>query len=455
MTRAPRLLFATPLFALINACSLWNRIDACDHGQVSTTQSRVNVSGDGDEFVATPAAAADIGNGHVLVAFGSESIEKTAGLYPNTSVVRIAVFNVSTGDAITPCNERSTEETLSCIINPMTNACTPDPMSSMGTEEYAYSASVAPAPIDFVGQSAAALVAFTVSAGPGSQTTDIHMRFVRSDGCPLKSEFRARNSGTDQAASVAWSPKKQSVLLTLENARNVFAAWVSDDASLDVEPIAETDTFIQSPPSAAIAEDGSALVVWSEDEHGVRGILLDSDGKTTRGPAFDLGFPAKLYRNSAIRVSVTAGPGRYAVTADGSLTSTSEPRVYVREFSTNGKPLGAAREIDSAGQGAQSWPIASYVAPETLLTVWLSGGSTQTSGRLFDLSGTPRFNTVSCSEGSFFLDAQHDPVLGTSSVVMVGGSVWVFESTVPDREPVGSGVGLWTVPFHKLYPGKD
>ncbi|HTA89833.1 MAG TPA: hypothetical protein VK745_09670 [Polyangiaceae bacterium] len=417
------------LFA--SACSWVNAINVCEH--VGPAQSRVNERGDGNEYINHPRAASDLGNGRVLVAFNAQSLDLDANGAPTTSDVRLTLLDAATGTPITLCDGMSLDETLE---------------DSGG---YAAVASVAPAPLTIGGNAAAALVAWT-----DLHTQRIMMRFVDVGGCPMEQEFAAREFSTvagqtvaDFAASVTWSPVNNAVLLTWTDQRDIFEAWISAAEPPQVLTLASGQTAVQSIPVSAVASDGRTLVAWSEDGRGVQGELLDAQGNAT-GTPFDLGFAAK---GSMAHVAVIAGPDRFAVTADGSDTPTSTTFTYVREFSLSGVPLGATRRVDDSDANNEEFPVVAYLPDQTLMASWKGPNSTATSARLFKVDGTPRFNTVSCDEQQFRLDAAHPILPGMESALLVGGSVWVFYSGQPPSDPRGSGVGLWRLPFDKLYTG--
>ncbi len=416
-----------------SACSWVNAIDVCEH--VSPAQSRVNERGDGNEYINHPRAASDLGNGRVLVAFNAESLDMDANGEATTSDVRLTLLDSATGTPITLCDGMSLDETLE---------------DSGG---YAAVASVAPAPLTVAGNAAAALVAWT-----DLHTKRIMMRFVDVGGCPMAQEFAAREFATvagetvaDFAASVTWSPVENAVLLTWTDQRDVFEAWITAAEPPQVLTLANGQTAVQAIPVSAVAPDGHVLVTWSEDGRGVQGALLNAQGNAT-GTPIDLGFPAK---GSMAHVAVVAGPDRFAVTADGSDTPTSTTFTYVREFSFAGVPLGATRRVDDSDTNNEEFPVVAYLPDQTLMACWKGPNSPATSARLFKMDGTARFNTVSCNEQQFRLDATHSSLPGMESELLVDSSVWVFYSGQPPSDPRGSGVGLWRFPFDKLYTGSQ
>jgi hypothetical protein len=392
--------------------------------------ARVNERGDQDEFTGHPLAAAALANGRALVAFAAQTTDPAGEVL--SSEVRIALVDVATGAQYTLCSTSSRDQTLS---NPAT---------------VAFGASVTPVDLVVLRNHAVALVAWIEGSAMPSQS--VQMRFIDGAGCPIGSSFSPYASAAG-AVSVAWSEQRKAVLATLHDERQVFRTWVSDVGPAETVAVAAGQGMTYGFPVAAVAGDGSAMVVWADDR-GARGLVLDVEGNP-RGTDFSVELPLIT---QTVRVfhslTVAAGGDRFTVAADQRTLNREVPsRVMAREYDLSGTPLTAAFALDPGAAGVQGCPALAYAPGGTVVAVWYSKADGGAVGRLFGAGGVPRFNLLSCDDGRFTVGTRSDLLLGFPSVLSSGGRVLVFHSAQGGLDPRGSTALLWSHPLHDIWPG--
>ncbi|MGE5233923.1 MAG: hypothetical protein ACM3OB_07415 [Acidobacteriota bacterium] len=134
------------------------------------------------------------------------------------------------------------------------------------------------------------------------------------------------------------------------------------------------DSTADPRPSAAIADDGSAAIVWTDRAHGLRARFLDPDG----APASDIldlvpnlplpTFPgegtvktrkdpvATYERDGSLLVAWTEETGYEVATYFEDRYTVLERDVMARRFTTDGRPVGPAFRVNPIASGYQSRP---------------------------------------------------------------------------------------------------
>jgi hypothetical protein len=356
------------------------------------------------------------------------------------SEVRIAMLDQTTGAALTLCNTSDRDATLS-------------PAGA-----FAFGASVAPVDLTISGNQAVALVSWT--EGRMLPQSHVHMRFIDAAGCPLGIGFQFYG-GPAFAASIAWSEQQHAVLATLHDQRSVYRAWVSSVGPADTVPIATPTSFIYGFPIAAVAPDGSAVVVWSEDQGGPRAILLDAGGDPRPNAAnggqntsFAIDVPLIAQSDQVEFSASVAVADRFVVGVEQYTLNRSPPgRVMVREYALDGTALGPAYFLDPDDPQPQSSPMLRYAPGGTLVAVWNARSEGGTVGRLIGVGGLVRFNEISCDEGKFLVGARTEVEIGYPSLLFANDNVMVFHTAQGGGDPLGSAAFRWKARFADLWPG--
>jgi hypothetical protein len=420
----------------LSSCEALTGLDACTE---SPSDVRVNQRGDVDEFVGHPQAAALLDNGRVMVAFSAQNVNGPAAQQA-TGEIRIAMMDVAKGSPLTLCDTFDVDRTIS------------DPA------EFSFGASVSRAEANVEGRPAAALVSWT-QGRPGS--SEIRLRFIDQAGCPLGLSFRPRAGGF--AASLAWSAQRRAVLLTGQDGRDVFLSWIDVPGPAESVTIARGRGLLGGFANSAVAGDGSAFVVWTDDGQ-PRGVLLDPTGKprptlgsSERAADFALELPVQLEEFGAPpSVTVSAGSDRYVVAVEANLPGArSILRSTIREYSLDGRPLGQAREIDPGDPDLQASLSLVHAPAASLVAVWQSRSAQGTVGRLLGYGGSERWNSIDCDIGRFSLGTRTPLLVGWPSALFADGRVIVFHNAEGGSDPRGSGVYLWQMPFSRLWPGPN
>lgn len=175
-----------------------------------------------------------------------------------------------------------------------------------------------------------------------------------------------------------------------------------------------TDDFKQMNPVAAFSGAGSALVVWENDQRGIRGLFQRLDGTVASAQLNLVANETLGTRNEGI-VRSRKDPSVAFLSNGQFLLGWTEERAYVRaspfyedrqiqdqdvfiqRFNTSGNPVGAPVRVHSTSTGFQSLPQVAALPNGGALVLWknaitAAGAPSQGSiinARLINAAGQP------------------------------------------------------------------
>jgi hypothetical protein len=207
----------------------------------------------------------------------------------------------------------------------------------------------------------------------------------------------------------------------------------------------QTNDYKQKNPVAAFAASGNALVVWENDQNGVRGAFQRLDGTAVSGQLTLVanenlaGRPEGLVRSRKDPAVAFLADGNFllAWTEERAYLRASpffenreiqEQDIFIQRFNAAGAPAGARYRVNSAVAGFQAVPkIAVLSGGAGAVVVWkntFSGGLLQggISARLIGPTGQPTGNDLKVSQEA---TADHTAVAAGRNGFLV-----VWDSTV-------------------------
>jgi len=415
--------------ALALGCSLLNGDDPCEG--VSGREHLVNQHAELDEGFSQAPRFAPLEDGTKLLAFDAQSTDLSV------ATVRIAQLGAS-GSSLLVCSNKELDFLISA------------------KDHFAFGATAVPVEAPSERPYARALVGWTERLGTGSSETRMLLRYVTGGGCPYADAGAFDAFGRPaRAGTLGWSSTRHAALAVMQDDASVWASWVGSSSPpmqlASGNPNAPAGIAIRDFPAVAFAPNGNALVAWFDTLEGFRTLLLGPTGEALGGPT-SAGVSARGDAEHDVSCAVSAGPDRFALVASAAPTDGAAPLVFLREFSFDGEPLGAARRVDTEDHRAQVMPNAAYLPSGTLFVTWHSAAKAGTVGRFFRPDGAPRFCALGCDERPFVLGNRAGGSVGASGSALSGEEVWVVHV---GRDAIGTGIHLWQAPFDALYPTGD
>ncbi|HEV2855809.1 MAG TPA: hypothetical protein VHC97_23680 [Thermoanaerobaculia bacterium] len=196
-----------------------------------------------------------------------------------------------------------------------------------------------------------------------------------------------------------------------------LVAVVAVPAAAEIRPLGapfrvnRTDDFKQENPVAAFSGSGTALVVWQNDQNGIRGIFQRLDGTALSSQLSLVANETLGSRNEGLVTSrrdpavafLPNGQFLLAWTEEKAYVRASpfyedrqvqDQDVFVQRFDASGAAAGARYRVNNAAAGLQTVPKIALLANGNAFVVWKTstGGATPQGGiggRLISATGQP------------------------------------------------------------------
>lgn len=211
-----------------------------------------------------------------------------------------------------------------------------------------------------------------------------------------------------------------------------------------------TNDFQQKNPVAAFAESGAALVVWENDQTGIRGAFRRPDGRVVSAQlslAPNDGLLPGQYEGIVVSrkdPAVAFLPGGHfllAWTEERASLRTSaffedrqvqDQDVVIQRFDANGAPAGRRFRVNASVAGFQAVPKLAVLPNGTAFVLWKSSGLVPPQGgivgRLVNASGQPTGSEIKVIEDA---TADHGAVAAGRNGFLV-----VWDATVDGTQDV-------------------
>lgn len=202
----------------------------------------------------------------------------------------------------------------------------------------------------------------------------------------------------------------------------LLAAVLAAPAAAEIQPVGseirvnKSNDFKQRNPVVAFGSSGPALVVWENDQMGIRGVFQRLDG-TPASAEMVLVANDTLNGQYEANVKIRKDPAIAALNGGGFLLAWTEERalmrsapfyeyrevhdrdIFVQRLDANGSPASARYRVNAGAAGFQAVPKIAVLPNGNAFVVWrVTGAVKGITGRFVKPTGEPMGSDVKLTE---------------------------------------------------------